>query len=473
MRARSLSCVLVLATVALALGTASASAAIPFCTFGSGPGQCTGPEGVAVDTASGRVYVADFGNDRVNVFSEDGDFISSFGSSGSGPGQLENPTGLAVDDDPTSPAFHDVYVVDSNQRIQRFSPSGAFVLSFGSGSVHSRTNPVAVGPGGTVYFGEDNFKSGIEAIRRIDRFTPAGALLGSSDLPSTAFLQALAVDSSGHVYVNRIGTGGIVEKHELSEPSATLLDSFDVGANTTALAVDSTDRLYAAQLNGGLRAITKRDPSGNIVKRFGYGEIGFGLQGIAAGAGGELFGSEEFTGSPSPGNRVIRLPQPAPGALSCCLEATLGNTKATLKGGINPEGKAATYHFEYLTAADYAENGNSFSGANPATKTAESAAVGSDFELYPAEAQIGCATPEVPPQPSCLEPSTEYRYRLVAKNADGENFVEGQFTTKAPFEVLETFATEAGTDAVRLHASVNPLGILASAHLEYVDDATY
>jgi hypothetical protein len=99
--------------------------------------------------------------------------------------------------------------------------------------------------------------------------------------------------------------------------------------------------------------------------------------------------------------------------------------------------------------------------------------VGSDFTLHDAEAVIGCAKPASPPQVSCLKPATGYRYRLVAKNADGESSSEGQFKTKPPFEISETYATDVGTDAARLHATVNPLGIPTTAYFEYVDDAAY
>ncbi len=54
--------------------------------------------------ASGNVYVADFGNDRVQKFGPDGAFITKWGSEGTGDGQFayQNPTGLAVDPRATS-----------------------------------------------------------------------------------------------------------------------------------------------------------------------------------------------------------------------------------------------------------------------------------------------------------------------------------------------------------------------------------
>ena len=45
----------------------------------------------------GRVYVADLGNNRVQVFSADGEFITAWGAFGVGDGQFDVPTGVAVD----------------------------------------------------------------------------------------------------------------------------------------------------------------------------------------------------------------------------------------------------------------------------------------------------------------------------------------------------------------------------------------
>ena len=217
---------------------ASAQAAVPFCTFGTGPDQCVDPAGVAIDTGLARVYVADRGNDRVkgdlgtdriNVFEEDGDFLFSFGSFGSGNGQFADPAGIAVDNDPTSPAFQDVYVVDRlpsgpgdtpRARVQRFDSTGAFVVSIGVDQLHSGNDPVAIGPGGTVLVA-DNFTEAGEPVRRIEKFTPAGISVGSSDLPGAATVQALVVDSAGDAYVSRFAGGELsVEKYELSEPDS-------------------------------------------------------------------------------------------------------------------------------------------------------------------------------------------------------------------------------------------------------------
>lgn len=323
---------------------------------------------------------------------------------------------------------------------------------------------VAVGPGGTIYVSdcvesdEGNCKS------RVQKFEPSGAFSEELVLPGTNRIRDLAVDSSGDLYIGRTATG--VEK---VDPSGNPLFTLNLTA-VQAVAVDSSDNLFVSHYDGNSKVVTEFDSSGAILSRFGYDAIDEGLAAIAVNSTptGDVFGSERFN------DRLRYLSLPAPGPLPCCVQAELGNTKATLKGGVNPEGKAATYHFDYITEADFKANGNSFTGPKPFASTPESASVSSDFSLYAAEAVIGCADPGDPPQASCLKPATPYRYRLVAKTEDGENATaEAQFETKPPFEVLETYATDVGTDAASLHATVNPLGILATAYFEYVDDAAY
>lgn len=82
------------------------------------PGTCDGkfnaPSGIAVDVA-GNVYVADTGNNRIQVFDPSGVFIKKWGSEGSGDGQFLRPKGIAVD------YAGNVYVADTfNHRIQKF-----------------------------------------------------------------------------------------------------------------------------------------------------------------------------------------------------------------------------------------------------------------------------------------------------------------------------------------------------------------
>ena len=75
--------------------------------------------GVAIDSA-GRVFVADSIGDRILVFDNRGNYVTSWGSKGSGNDQFNDPTSIAID------KFDDVYVVDSgNNRIEKFAPNGS------------------------------------------------------------------------------------------------------------------------------------------------------------------------------------------------------------------------------------------------------------------------------------------------------------------------------------------------------------
>jgi DNA-binding beta-propeller fold protein YncE len=90
---------------------------------GVGPenGQLSQPSSITIDQ-KGNVYVADTANNRIQVFSSNGTFISKWGGYGSVNGALRNPQGIAIDQK------GNVYVADTaNNRIQVFSSNGTFI----------------------------------------------------------------------------------------------------------------------------------------------------------------------------------------------------------------------------------------------------------------------------------------------------------------------------------------------------------
>jgi DNA-binding beta-propeller fold protein YncE len=128
---------LVLAALAGALGAGSAAATSDyvyvsqFGSYGSGNGQFIGPtynlNWVSYDPINEDILVADSGNNRVQVFSPSGAYLRQFGTQGNGNGQFNGIGGIAVD-----PQSHEIVVADGNQRIQIFSSSGAYLRQFGS-----------------------------------------------------------------------------------------------------------------------------------------------------------------------------------------------------------------------------------------------------------------------------------------------------------------------------------------------------
>jgi len=159
-------------------------------TDGAGPlsrgdGQFQDPIDVTSD--SGKVYVADRLNNRIQVFTTDGNFIRKWGSlcnlqngagcidtDGAGPlspgdGQFNDPHAVAVD------SAGNVYVADAgNNRIQKFQNDGTFITKWGSFcSKDSGTGCVDQDGTGSLSVGDGQF----------------------------SFPRDVAVDSSGNVYV--------------------------------------------------------------------------------------------------------------------------------------------------------------------------------------------------------------------------------------------------------------------------------
>ena len=62
------------------------------------------------------------GNDRVQRFSADGEFVATYGSSGTDDGELRRPSGVAVDERGY------MYIADwGNERVQVLDPDGRFL----------------------------------------------------------------------------------------------------------------------------------------------------------------------------------------------------------------------------------------------------------------------------------------------------------------------------------------------------------
>ncbi len=85
-----------------------------FGQFGDSPGMFARPKGVAVDS-EGHIYVVDSAFNNVQIFDEEGQILLAFASYGSDRGQMVLPAGIAIDKDDY------IYVVDSwNRRIEKF-----------------------------------------------------------------------------------------------------------------------------------------------------------------------------------------------------------------------------------------------------------------------------------------------------------------------------------------------------------------
>ena len=276
-------------------------------TAGSAPGQFDHPRSVAVDTA-GRIYVADSGNNRIQVFAADGTFLQAFGSTckldasdgciGDGRGQFNEPWGIAVGRD------GGIYIADTwNHRVQKFDAHGAFQTMWGQfGSTDGtlgRTGVfygprgIAVGKDGDIYVVDTGNK-------RIQVFSPEGdfvAQFGGGGSGEGAMDEPIAITQSirGDWLISDSWNRRIQRFDRsfqfIAEYAIPSWDSTAVGDKPFIAVDDHRDLLYATDpshyrvlafsLNGGYR--------------FSWGQYGNDAaammlpNGIAVGPTGEVF----------------------------------------------------------------------------------------------------------------------------------------------------------------------------------------
>lgn len=141
-----------------------------FGRHGHADGNFAQPEGaVQARKPAQRLYVADRYNNRIQVFDAQGTPLLTFGSEGSADGQFNQPSALAVD------AVGNVYVADTmNHRVQIFESDGTFKTVFGrSGTGEGEFDQpvgIAVDAGGTIFVA-DRLNS------RIQVFSAQGSFL--------------------------------------------------------------------------------------------------------------------------------------------------------------------------------------------------------------------------------------------------------------------------------------------------------
>ena len=93
-----------------------------FGSRGNGDGQFNNPQGLCFNS-KGLLYIVDYSNHRVQVFTDNNVFLFKFGSKGHNPGQFQEPRYIAVD------SSDQVYVTDwcNDGGICVFSEDGHFV----------------------------------------------------------------------------------------------------------------------------------------------------------------------------------------------------------------------------------------------------------------------------------------------------------------------------------------------------------
>jgi len=240
-------------------------------SYGTGDGRFSDPYpyGVAVDS-SGNVYVADFGNNRIQKFDSNGGFITKWGSYGNGDGWFGNPYGVAVD------SSGNVYAADSgNSRIQKFDSNGGFITKWGSsGTGDGQFNDpfgVAVDSSGNVYV-TDYYNHRIQKFNSNGGFMTKWGSDGTVDGQFKGFT-GVAVDSSGNVYAADSGNNRI-QKFDSNGRFITKWGSLGSGdgqfKDPFGVAVDSSGNVYVTDYHNN--RIQKFDSNGGFITKWGsYG----------------------------------------------------------------------------------------------------------------------------------------------------------------------------------------------------------
>ena len=265
------------------------------------------PYGVALD-ASGNLYFADLGNNRVRKVNGTGTITTvagagSYGFSGDGgpatSAELAQPTGVAVD------SSGDLYIADnSNNRVRKVDSSGTITTVVGGGisglgdggpATAAQLNQpvgVAVDGSGNLYIAD----AGNSRVRKVDGSGTITTVAGTGGFgfsgdggPATAAQlnspYGVALDGSGNLYIGDTGNQRVRRVNgsgTISTVAGTGTQGFsgDGGPATAAqlrdpvgVALDGSGNLYIA--DSANSRVRKVDGTGTISTVAGTGGFGF------------------------------------------------------------------------------------------------------------------------------------------------------------------------------------------------------
>jgi DNA-binding beta-propeller fold protein YncE len=429
---------------------------------GSGANALSDPQGVAIDQSTGDVYVVDSANDRVEIFSASGAFISAFGSKGTGNGQFENPTQIAIDNSTGLPG--NVYVIDRNtkrfvvagggfwgNRVEVFNAKGEYESQITEANLIAATNQTAEGFDSIAVDASGNLWT-INPKATILEFAGGGTSGRVIFSINTYPLPGLAIDSSGDLYipesrVNEVDeSSGSIGKFEAN---GTEVGAFSSEYPPTAVAVDqASGDLYVDQGTSVARFLA----SGGSEAYDSFGAVGSNA--LAGGAGIAVNGStSEVYVADAARNRVDVFDVTTVAGASTEAASPVSAVAATLHGAVNPAGIPVTAcQFEYGT------KGGVYPNSIPCVPA-----------VSPGSPLTGTSPVAVSAELAGLSPVTTYHYRLAATDANDTNYGGDQTLTTPPaVEGLSTGPAENLTSSgAKLTGSLEPDGTDVHYYFEY------
>jgi len=250
---------------------------------GGGAGQFEIPAGIAVNSQANQVYVSSSYDDRIEIFDTQGNYQGQWGSTGTGGGLFNNPWGVSLD------ASGQVFVADyGNNLVQVFNGQGGFVKQWGTESCLSGAEFIAVDNANNVEYVSD-------ALGEVGAFDPNGYPLGVFLGPGGGFddTEGVAVGPDG-LYVADYGNGKI-DKFSLCGFAPTPTPTLSPTITSTPTPTSTPEILNCSQLN----AWPVNDPSGIAVSSNGNVYVGDRMAGqveVYGPGGGPVtqFGAGQF-----------------------------------------------------------------------------------------------------------------------------------------------------------------------------------
>jgi hypothetical protein len=384
-----------------------------FANEGSGNGQLKQPElGIATDS-EGNIWIADTGNNRVEKFNSEGEFLSQFGKEGAGNGEFKSPKGIAIGPSDS------IWVVDSgNDRVEKFNAKGEYLLKFGEqgtgkGQFESPSG-IASDFQGRIWV-VDSGNDRVEKFNKQGEYqdqagetgTGPGQLSNPTGITASEAQKILILDTGNNrveSWTVKAEPPEIIAKRatEITASSAILNASIDPEALPTSYWFE-----YGTTTAYGNQVPTSPESIGSGKSLVDVDQTATGLtkgtlyhfRAVAESSAGVVYG-EDKTFQLVPPKATT---EPAKG-----IEAT----QATLKGTVNPEGSATVYWFEY---------GKVETKGYEAEIPIPAESVGSGFS--------GVVVTQTP---FGLEKNTGYKFRVVAENEGGTTYgTEKTFKTPA------------------------------------------
>jgi DNA-binding beta-propeller fold protein YncE len=265
-----------------------------FGSPGSGPGQLNGPSGLVYNPNNGFLYVSEVGNDRVQIFSTAGIYQGQFSSPGAGNGQLNNPYTLAID------SLGNIYAADTaNGRVSKFDSSGAWIRHIAVGVVNplgvavDKANVVWVTSGsGDIY--SYNAQGGFLSYYYGSGTTWfEGYFTNIRGIAVTPPLTVSPYNGAPAVVVADAGSQTVQFFSISAQPTAhpALAGITGVGGYNGGIAFDSSDNTYVTSFN--TNEVYKYDKFGALITQWGASGTGNGQfsgpDGIAVDDSGNVF----------------------------------------------------------------------------------------------------------------------------------------------------------------------------------------